>query len=126
GWTEPGGGLVGTARYAAPEQATGSRVDGKADVYALGLALIEAVTGAVPLTSPEGALQTMTARASTAVPVPDAMAELKPILEQVGRPDPAERPEAGELGRSLITAARTMPRPEPLPLPGAAAGHAPE
>src|SRR3954469_5360169 len=51
GWTEPGGGLVGTARYAAPEQATGGRVDGRADVYALGLVLVEAVTGAVPLTS---------------------------------------------------------------------------
>ena len=57
-WTEPGDGLVGTARYAAPEQASGARVDGKADIYALGLVLIEAVTGTVPLTS-ESALSTL-------------------------------------------------------------------
>src|SRR5918999_1275498 len=48
-WTEPGDGLVGTARYAAPEQASNPRVDGKADVYALGMVLIEAVSGAAPL-----------------------------------------------------------------------------
>src|SRR3954467_2845572 len=47
-WTEPGDGLVGTARYAAPEQGGSGRIDGKADVYALALVLIEAVTGAVP------------------------------------------------------------------------------
>src|SRR3954469_1180731 len=47
GGAEPGT-LGGTARCAAPEQARGGRVDGKADVYALGLVLVEAVTGAVP------------------------------------------------------------------------------
>src|SRR4051812_37842241 len=65
-WTEHGS-LVGTARYAAPEQARGGRVDGKADVYALGLVIVESVTGAVPLTSPEGALETMVLRQDTAV-----------------------------------------------------------
>jgi serine/threonine-protein kinase len=118
GWTEPGDGLVGTARYAAPEQAQGGRVDGKADVYALGLVLIEAVTGAVPLTSGEGALQTMVARQSTSVPVPEAMGPLRPVLERMGRVDPAERPDAAEVGRAFVAAARELPRPGPLPLGG--------
>ncbi|HTW06536.1 MAG TPA: protein kinase, partial [Acidimicrobiales bacterium] len=38
-WTEPMGALVGTARYAAPEQLQGVTLDGKADVYALALVL---------------------------------------------------------------------------------------
>jgi beta-lactam-binding protein with PASTA domain/tRNA A-37 threonylcarbamoyl transferase component Bud32 len=118
GWTEPGDGLVGTARYAAPEQAQGGRVDGKADVYALGLVLIEAVTGEVPLTSGEGALQTMMARQATPVPVPEAMGSLRPILERMGRLDPAERPDAAEVGRAFVAAARELPRPGPLPLSG--------
>jgi beta-lactam-binding protein with PASTA domain/tRNA A-37 threonylcarbamoyl transferase component Bud32 len=118
GWTEPGDGLVGTARYAAPEQARGGKVDGRADVYALGLVLIEAVTGTVPLTSSEGALQTMMARLETAVPVPEELGLLRPILERVGQPDPEARPDAAELGRSLLVAAREMDRPAPLPLPG--------
>ena len=116
-WTEHGS-LVGTARYAAPEQARGGRVDGKADVYSLGLVLVEAVTGVVPLTSSEGALQTMTLRQENAVPIPEAMGALKPILERTGLPDPEDRPDAGELGRSLVAAARELDRPAPLPLAG--------
>ncbi|MCU1379484.1 MAG: protein kinase family protein with domain [Acidimicrobiales bacterium] len=117
GWTEPGDGLVGTARYAAPEQARGGRIDGKADVYALGLVLVEAVTGTVPLVR-DGALETMMARVDTSVDVPAELGVLQPILELAGRADPAERPDAAELGRALVAAAREMERPAPLPLPG--------
>src|SRR5438093_10109080 len=37
--TEPTGAILGTFRYASPEQARGRSVDGKADVYALALVL---------------------------------------------------------------------------------------
>ena len=48
-WTEPDGAILGTARYAAPEQVEGWVLDGKADVYGLALVLYEGVTGRVPL-----------------------------------------------------------------------------
>src|SRR5438105_8812944 len=48
-WTEPAGAVVGTARYAAPEQGSGAPLDGRADLYALGLVIVESVTGSVPL-----------------------------------------------------------------------------
>ena len=117
-WTEPGDGLVGTVRYAAPEQAKNGGVDGRADVYALALVLIEAVTGSVPLIA-DSSLATLAGRADTAVPVPPALGPLVPVLERAGRPDPAERPDAGELGQGLLAAARHLDRPDPLPLAGA-------
>ena len=48
-WTEPAGAVLGTARYAAPEQGGAFPLDGRADLYALALVIIESVTGRVPL-----------------------------------------------------------------------------
>ena len=44
-WTEPVGAMIGTARYASPEQAEGKLLDGRSDVYSLALVLYEAITG---------------------------------------------------------------------------------
>ena len=116
-WTEPGDGLIGTARYAAPEQASGVRIDGKADVYSLALVLIEAVTGEVPRVA-DSALATVRLRADEAVPVSDELGVLKPILESALQPDPADRPDAAQLVQQLLVAARQLDRPETLPLVG--------
>ena len=46
--TPASGEVVGTARFMAPEQALGEVVDGRADLYALGVTLFVAATGRYP------------------------------------------------------------------------------
>ena len=42
------GSFMGSPSYMAPEQMTGSRVDGRADIYALGVSFYQLLTGALP------------------------------------------------------------------------------
>lgn len=119
-WTEPAGAMIGTARYSCPEQARGEQVDGRGDVYSLGLVLIEAVTGEVPFAA-DTTIATLMARLGRPVEVPEQLGPLRPVLSRAGDPDPSRRPDAGELGVELLAAAETLERPAPLPLPGATA-----
>jgi serine/threonine-protein kinase len=117
-WTEPAGAVVGTARYAAPEQATGAPLDGRADLYSLAVVMIEAVTGTVPAVA-DTAIGTLAARTHTPLVAPLALGRLGPAVERAGRPDPADRyPDAATMRAALADAARALPPPQPLPLAG--------
>ncbi|MGZ4709846.1 MAG: protein kinase domain-containing protein, partial [Acidimicrobiales bacterium] len=116
-WTEPQGAVLGTARYASPEQARGEPLDGRSDVYSLALVLIEAVTGSVPFAT-DTTIGTLMARVDRPVTVPESLGPLRPALEAAGVPDPAARPDAAEMTRLLMAAAEDLDRPEPLVLAG--------
>ena len=117
-WTEPAGTVVGTARYAAPEQAGGKPLDGRADLYSLAIVLVESCTGQVPVVG-DTAISTMAARSSRGIEAPPALGPLVPVIARAGRPDPQDRyPDAAAMGADLTAAARTLPSPGALPIAG--------
>ena len=115
GWTEPTGAMLGTARYASPEQARGESVNGASDIYSLALVLIEAVTGTVPF-SADTTIGTLMARLEHPLDVPEVMGPLSGILIQSGGLDAGRRPDAAAFGAGLIDAAEQLARPSPLPV----------
>lgn len=114
-WTEPMGTMLGTARYASPEQALGRRLDGRSDVYSLALVLVECVTGEVPFAA-DTTPGTLALRTRSDLVVPASLEGLRPTLERAGRLDPDERPDADGFEISLRAAMETLDRPAPLPL----------
>ncbi len=114
-WTEPEGVLIGTARYAAPEQAVVASVDSQADVYSLALCLYECLTGEVPLVR-DSALGTMQLRQTESVPADSALGALTNAILGAGQADPNKRWHAADLLGELLVVCQTMPDPEPLAL----------
>jgi len=114
-WREPATVATHTARYASPEQALGQPIDGKSDVYALALCLIEAVTGSVPFAA-DSTVATLSGRVGKLMPVSADLGSLASVLERAGRPDPEDRSTAAEFGRALVKAAENLPRPAPIPI----------
>lgn len=113
--TEPTGAFFGSARYASPEQARGSNLDGRSDIYSLALVLAEAVTGALAFDA-DTQLATLMARTERDFDPGESAGALRRPLLRAGRLEAAERPDADEFAVSLMATAEQLPRPEPLAL----------
>lgn len=118
-WTEPAGAVLGTARYASPEQATGSPVDGRGDVYALALVLYETVTGVVPFAG-DTTIGTLMGRIGATLPGHDALGPLSETLRQAAAPDVAQRLDAATFGQHLGELCAQLGPAGLLPLAGSA------
>lgn len=75
-------GIVGTPQYMSPEQTTGGEVDGRCDLYSLGVVLFEMLTGRVPFKG-ESAIATLSMHAS--MPVPSARERNPDLTEGIDR-----------------------------------------
>jgi serine/threonine protein kinase len=114
---------LGTAYYLAPEQARGADVTAAADVYSLGLVLIEMLTGERSFDGPMH--EAMAARLSRGPHIPAGLPQPWPgLLAAMTQLDPAARPTAAEVAESLRMSTSTFaaaPVPVPVGIPAAGA-----
>ncbi|WP_413756380.1 protein kinase domain-containing protein [Streptomyces sp. MMBL 11-3] len=98
------GTLVGTAAYLSPEQVLGRPVGRPADVYALGLVLLECITGRLEYDG--GPLEAAIARLHRQPVVPSSLPEdLAALLRDMTAPDEQSRPTAHACARILAASA---------------------
>jgi serine/threonine-protein kinase len=113
------GEIVGTPEYMSPEQAAGDAVDGRSDLYALGLTAYFALTGRVAMAAESTGKVLARQIAEAAPPMRTVRADLPVALtEAIDRclaKDPAARfPNAESLVEALDAAQLTAPE---IPLP---------
>jgi eukaryotic-like serine/threonine-protein kinase len=109
------GQFLGTAAYLAPEQALGRPVGPPVDVYALGLVLLECLTGRTEYTGTD--VEAVVARLYRAPCVPaDVPADLAALITAMTDLDPAARPTAAGCAAALAAPPPdATARPTPAP-----------
>lgn len=126
--------IVGTPAYMAPEQARSESLDGRADLFALGVTLYRAATGVLPFQGRD-AVSTLLA-VTTRTPVcpnsvcPEVPAELSSLIMRLLEKNPSDRPataaevatELAQLERQLTTSPSSSPASPRRPWPMVAAG----
>jgi serine/threonine-protein kinase len=96
----------GTPLYMSPEQARGKTLDGKSDIYALGVIGFEALTGRLPFEG-ESPLDIVIQHLTSEPPMvrdrrADVPAKLEALIASMLRKEPADRPTIEEIHAQLI------------------------
>jgi serine/threonine protein kinase len=112
------GEVFGTPAFLAPEQARGdAEIDGRADIYGLGVTLYRMVTGRKPFYGSR--LEVLEAQVLTPPPRPSSFGYVSPELEaailRALAKDPAERFQSGAEMAAALEAARSAEPPPELP-----------
>ena len=109
------GSVVGTPQYMSPEQASGDPLDGRSDIYSLGVVLYEMLTGSPPFDGDSAA--DILARQLTEVPEPirrlraDVPEEMAVVLDRMLDKQRNKRFQmASEVSRALVGALPTAAR----------------
>lgn len=85
------GGMIGSPNYISPEQAQGLAVDGRADIYSLGIVFYEMLTGKRPF-SGDSAFDIANCHINQPLPaLPENLATYQKLLDRMTRKKPEDR-----------------------------------
>lgn len=89
------GSVVGTPYYMSPEQVTGERLDGRSDLYSLGVVFYKTLTGKVPYDG-DSALNIGIRHIKDPVPrLPAGLSAMQPLIDRFMAKAPAHRFQSG-------------------------------
>ena len=97
------GSIVGTPYYMSPEQLRGKEVDGRADLYSLGVVFYQMLTGKVPYTASDSLAIGIMHMTAPMPRLPRIHAHLQPLLDRMLAKEAADRVQTG---RELATLVR--------------------
>ena len=83
--------VVGTPYYMSPEQITGRDIDGRSDIYSLGIMLYELLAGELPFNADEPLALAMQHVQEPPPPLPDEVKELQPVMDKLLAKKPEDR-----------------------------------
>jgi Tol biopolymer transport system component/serine/threonine protein kinase len=114
------GGIIGTPHYMSPEQVRGQKLDGRSDLYSLGIILYEMLAGTRPFEADDSIAVLHQQAYEEPVPLgrrrPDLSPELLSIVATCLKKEPAQRFQQAEalvaaIDQALLTEGITGPNP---------------
>lgn len=95
------GTVVGTPHYMSPEQARGKPIDGRSDLYSLGVVFYEMLTGTVPYKAEEAVAIAIKHLTAPIPSLPSQYALFQPLINKLLAKEPEDR---FQCGREVIAA----------------------
>lgn len=86
---------IGTPHYMSPEQARGRELDGRADIYSLGVVFYEMLTGDVPYEAEDSVAVAIKHIQEPIPTLPGHLSRYQPLLNRMMAKDPSDRVPSG-------------------------------